>query len=244
MLEETARDLVTLRVLTTMSSSSGTTGNRALIALNHIWQPIFHAHASKQVVLYNAQSHALSIRPHLTPNRPRSKPSFCHYCNQPIPDEPSGSGHMDGEFDYTGKQYPHESDRHPNYFQLLSNVNEMSRPATPSRDAGASLSSDSMAHGYYEAFFEEGFQFFNITLCDANFLIIERKLGQGAFGSVFLCRVRIQNINCTQNALICVFQHVLNGNNLGRFAVKKIAVGESPSYLLAILREVFAAQHL
>lgn len=48
----------------------------------------------------------------------------------------------------------------------------------------------------------------------------EYKLGMGANGSVFLC------------------QHVLDGTPLGHFAVKKIAVGESHSYLLKILREV------
>ncbi|KAH0834768.1 ABC transporter transmembrane region 2-domain-containing protein [Lanmaoa asiatica] len=48
----------------------------------------------------------------------------------------------------------------------------------------------------------------------------EYRLGMGANGSVFLC------------------QHVLDGNPLGHFAVKKIAVGESHSYLLGILREI------
>ncbi|KAL5635272.1 hypothetical protein ACGC1H_003087 [Rhizoctonia solani] len=48
----------------------------------------------------------------------------------------------------------------------------------------------------------------------------ETRLGMGANGSVYLC------------------QHVLNGIPLGHFAVKKIAVGDSPSYLMEILREV------
>ncbi|QRV74645.1 kinase domain protein [Ceratobasidium sp. AG-Ba] len=48
----------------------------------------------------------------------------------------------------------------------------------------------------------------------------ETRLGMGANGTVFLC------------------QHVLNGIPLGHFAVKKIAVGESTSYLMEILREV------
>lgn len=48
----------------------------------------------------------------------------------------------------------------------------------------------------------------------------DRKLGMGANGSVFLC------------------QHVLDGNMLGHFAVKKIAVGSSHEYLVKILREV------
>ncbi|KAF8695468.1 Kinase-like protein, partial [Rhizoctonia solani] len=53
----------------------------------------------------------------------------------------------------------------------------------------------------------------------ATFFREETRLGMGANGSVFLC------------------QHVLNGIPLGHFAVKKIAVGDSPSYLMEILRE-------
>ncbi|EUC58803.1 kinase [Rhizoctonia solani AG-3 Rhs1AP] len=52
------------------------------------------------------------------------------------------------------------------------------------------------------------------------FFTEETRLGMGANGSVYLC------------------QHVLNGIPLGHFAVKKIAVGDSPSYLMEILREV------
>lgn len=48
----------------------------------------------------------------------------------------------------------------------------------------------------------------------------EYRLGMGANGSVYLC------------------QHVLDGEPLGHFAVKKIAIGESHSYLLNILREI------
>ncbi|PVG01469.1 kinase-like protein [Serendipita vermifera] len=54
----------------------------------------------------------------------------------------------------------------------------------------------------------------------AAFFKEERRLGMGANGTVYLC------------------QHVLDGNHLGRFAVKKIAVGHSHEYLLKILREV------
>lgn len=39
-------------------------------------------------------------------------------------------------------------------------------------------------------------------------------------------------------------QHVLDGNSLGHFAVKKIAVGESHAYLLKILKEVRLLERL
>ncbi|KAG8966342.1 putative serine/threonine-protein kinase iks1 [Tulasnella sp. 419] len=48
----------------------------------------------------------------------------------------------------------------------------------------------------------------------------EKRLGMGANGSVWLC------------------EHVLDGNHLGHYAVKKVAVGQSHAYLLNILREV------
>ncbi|KAJ7028008.1 kinase-like domain-containing protein [Mycena alexandri] len=54
----------------------------------------------------------------------------------------------------------------------------------------------------------------------------EYRLGMGANGSVYLC------------------QHVLDGNPLGHFAVKKIAVGESHSYLINILKEVRLLEQL
>lgn len=52
------------------------------------------------------------------------------------------------------------------------------------------------------------------------FFVEERRLGMGAEGSVYLC------------------QHVLEGNPLGHYAVKKVAVGESSPYLFKMLREV------
>lgn len=54
----------------------------------------------------------------------------------------------------------------------------------------------------------------------SRFFLEEKRLGMGAEGSVFLC------------------QHVLEGNPLGHYAVKKIAVGSSSPYLFKMLREV------
>ncbi|EJD43284.1 kinase-like protein [Auricularia subglabra TFB-10046 SS5] len=52
------------------------------------------------------------------------------------------------------------------------------------------------------------------------FFRVEQRLGMGASGAVFLV------------------QHVIDGNELGRFALKRIAVGSSSAYLLDVLREV------
>ncbi|KAF8308195.1 kinase-like protein, partial [Clavulina sp. PMI_390] len=100
--------------------------------------------------------------------------------------------------------------RAPNYFHLLAESTSSSRPRTPpGRDSDSDSSSDRL--------FTPG------TLAEGYFDMFfreERKLGMGANGSVFLC------------------QHVLDGNMLGHFAVKKIAVGSSHEYLVNILKEV------
>jgi serine/threonine protein kinase len=61
--------------------------------------------------------------------------------------------------------------------------------------------------------------------------------------------VRYFSVKCVSSRPIILIltyglQHVLDGNPLGHFAVKKIAVGESHSYLLKILREVRLLERL
>ncbi|KAJ9100943.1 hypothetical protein QFC19_005339 [Naganishia cerealis] len=58
------------------------------------------------------------------------------------------------------------------------------------------------------------------------FFIEEKRLGMGAEGSVYLC------------------QHVLDGNYLGHYAIKKIAVGNSKPYLIKMLQEVRLLEQL
>ncbi|OCB90836.1 kinase-like protein [Sanghuangporus baumii] len=174
---------------------------------------------SHQVVLYNSDSHALSVRPHS--GKDSSEPlGSCPYCNRPLDNEAGPSAYRNAT---------RQGRRAPNYFQLLEIANESSsrpsssqgrsrlEPAAES-DGGSALGheddshefrADTMAEGYFHAFFKE-----------------EYRLGMGANGSVFLC------------------QHVLDGNPLGYFAVKKIAVGQSHSYLLKILREVRLLEQL
>jgi hypothetical protein len=101
---------------------------------------------------------------------------------------------------------------------------------------------DAMAEGYFKAFFQE-----------------ECKLGMGANGSVYLCQVcprssfapvlpptthpSLLSTSSTIIPSVRRFQTPLSYNCrliplTGYFAVKKIAVGESHSYLLKTLREV------
>ncbi|KAJ8589502.1 kinase-like protein [Rhizopogon salebrosus TDB-379] len=99
--------------------------------------------------------------------------------------------------------------RASNYFQLLAAANQTSsRPSSPPLTSGSETH-----HGVFP----------RETMAEGYFKAFfqeEYRLGMGANGSVYLC------------------QHVLDGQPLGHFAVKKIAVGESHSYLVNILREI------
>ncbi|KAF8325815.1 kinase-like domain-containing protein, partial [Cantharellus anzutake] len=167
------------------SSISGPSQHNALVSQN-------------QVVLYNASSKGLTVNYIHPACHTVEEPdaSTCPYCHRPL-----------DEYNHSAPQAPTSDHRAPNYFHLLAIHNEStSRPLTPPHledEARPPLSSETMAEGYFDAFFRE-----------------ESKLGMGANGSVFLC------------------QHVLDGNLLGRFAVKKIAVGSSHKYLVRILKEV------
>src|SRR5258708_24045557 len=162
------------------SSVSGTSQHNALVVSQ--WQPILQS--QNQVVLYNASSKSLTVSA-IHPTMEEPDGSACSYCLRPL-----------DEYNNSVGQQPTGDHRAPNYFHLLAAHNEStSRPLTPPHfedEPRPPLGSETMAEGYFDAFFRE-----------------ESKLGMGANGSVFLC------------------QHVLDGNLLGRFAVKKIAVGSS-----------------
>ncbi|KAF8189776.1 kinase-like domain-containing protein [Mycena galopus ATCC 62051] len=104
--------------------------------------------------------------------------------------------------------------RASNYFHLLAIANE-----TTSRPSTPPPSESQSRKNTFpaEAMAQGYFKAFFQEEC---------RLGMGANGSVYLC------------------QHVLDGNPLGHFAVKKIAVGESHSYLLNILKEVRLLERL
>lgn len=98
--------------------------------------------------------------------------------------------------------------------------------AEENRSTRGVFPAEKMAEGYFKTFFQE-----------------EYKLGMGANGTVYLCQVRGRSPT-VYHVLRPLLQHVLDGNPLGHFAVKKIAVGESHSYLLKILKEVRLLERL
>ncbi|KAN0064583.1 putative serine/threonine-protein kinase iks1 [Thecaphora frezii] len=114
---------------------------------------------------------------------------------------------------------------HRRFDRIFAESQESSRCATPDPDGrtsstirgeprGAGSNSQPLQQGS-EA---EGYY--------ARFFVEIKKLGRGARGTVFLC------------------QHVLNGNKLGRYAIKKIPVGDHAESLLKSLNEVHLMESL
>ncbi|VDC03084.1 unnamed protein product [Peniophora sp. CBMAI 1063] len=181
-----------------------------------------------QIVLYNPNNHALSIADQRSTLARTAK--RCPYCSRPFDDSDVDSdeeildsdhalAHLDGSEDGGGGVNPAA-----NYFKLLGVAHEStSRPATPPPPPAVAASSSQGGYGRRSREPSPTKAFRREAMAEGYFKAFfteEARLGMGASGSVYLC------------------QHVLNGNPLGRFAVKKIAIGESQSYLLQILREV------
>ena len=111
----------------------------------------------------------------------------------------------------------------PNYFRLLAEgatIDDASssvattRPSTPDGLDGSGAGSARLDHDATAPGY-----------C-AKFFVEIKRLGRGARGQVFLC------------------QHVLNGNRLGTYAIKKIPCGDRSEHLLQTLREVHMMETL
>ncbi|KAH9831148.1 kinase-like protein [Rhodofomes roseus] len=203
----------------------------ALASFDPEWRPILHL--SNQVVLYNPTSHALSIHKHPRDTSSglvqRHAGNRCPFCHRTLPTEVHPEQHgdesdMDSELDLDVDDdiaHSRPRSRAANYFQLLQIANETaSRPGTgrTARTIPSGSANGSGSGAFNPENMAEGYF--------KAFFKEECRLGMGANGSVFLC------------------QHMLDGNSLGHFAVKKIAVGQSHSYLLNILREVRLLERL
>ncbi|KAH8083321.1 kinase-like protein [Cristinia sonorae] len=174
------------------------------------WHPILHA--SNQVVLYNPTSHALSVQRHVGPPvvadviRRLHVGERCPFCHRPMEEEELSNPDFDEEIDRDMDAIP--TSRAANYFQLLQVANESSVPPTPRSTSPLVGGTSSSRSGSEATSSDDSYQTDNVAEGYFKaFFREECRLGMGANGSVFLC------------------EHVLNGNSLGRFAVKKIAVG-------------------
>lgn len=144
---------------------------------------------------------------------------------------------LEARFD---QRFPSSSAEHeppcfiaPNYFRLLAQASTTpdtnsfpERPATPrNRFSSASGTSTPLPSGastppepISNSCSAQGYY--------SRFFIELKPLGRGARGQVFLC------------------QHVLNGNKLGKYAIKKIPVGDHAQSLLQSLNEVHLMESL
>ncbi|KAH9174782.1 kinase-like protein [Lactarius sanguifluus] len=201
------------------------------------WQPILHS--SNQVVLYNPTSHALIIHPssqsaNHTVTLDQSVPHLCPYCSRPLPPGPTGHDDVDEQdspFSHLSRFEDVSEARASNYFHLLQVVNESASrpPSPPLHSTHSPPPSQTNTRASSPSAIHDDNVFSPESMAEGYFKAFfqeEARLGMGANGTVFLC------------------QHVLNGNPLGHFAVKKIAVGQSASYLLKILREVHLLETL
>lgn len=195
------------------------------------WRPILEA--PNQVVLYNPSSHALTVTTNASnralqsapvPQRNarvynQAGPTNCPYCHQPL------DQHAMSDPDPIGQpglqRHGHPTDPHsrvPNYFQLLAAANESSRPTSPYRSSAPSSSSS-----------------VHLETEDEPTPLTGDRMAQGYFQSFFREKHRL-GMGANGTVLLC--EHVLDGNVLGEYAVKKVAVGHSHDYLLNTLREV------
>ncbi|BEI98504.1 hypothetical protein CcaverHIS631_0308030 [Cutaneotrichosporon cavernicola] len=202
------------------------------------WTPI--GETSNQLIVYHASSHAIQVVPH-----PRHDPSHPSSSNQlrVLPTQvtkakparlnpPSESdkcplcGHDRFPFAQSAHDSPLSSDydeaAEGHYFRVLERAHESSRPGTPvsARPDRSTHSPSSTPTGRGERLPNEDASDLPAMGYYRRFFKEERRLGIGAEGSVFLAT------------------HVIGGNVLGQYAVKKIAVGTSKEYLVRILREV------
>ncbi|KAJ9081145.1 putative serine/threonine-protein kinase iks1, variant 4 [Entomophthora muscae] len=216
----------------------------AAVTYHNNWKVILRNHGSNQVVLYNQQNHELAITSEkaLVKSPGIEFPVTCRLCNQllpryttqaqpkddmadEIPVNPSTSSSLETlETSRRSRSHdfiPPESDFVDNsYFRCLA--------ISHSRNTGRLLADDTSfpfkaqeggePHILNEAAFNQGYY--------KRFFIEEKKLGRGARGNVFLC------------------QHILDEIHLGKYAVKKVAIGNDHTWLVRMLKEVHMLERL
>ncbi|RCI01804.1 hypothetical protein CU098_010703 [Rhizopus stolonifer] len=111
-----------------------------------------------------------------------------------------------------------------NYFRLLASSQANTAANSPVQSRSSTFSTDTNkphsigAQNLNENAFNQGYY--------SNFFVELNKLGKGFRGSVFLC------------------EHVLDGVKLGKYAIKKVAIGNNHPWLVRMLREVHLLERL
>lgn len=203
----------------------------------HDWKVILRNRNPNQVVLYNQRNHQLAINSGfgLIKSPDHKVPTTCRLCNQPLPPfanksgaelnsvvcsapSPTFTNHEDFR-KRQGTDWP-DNFMDSDYFRWLA--------ISHSRAHGRLLGDDPVppfndphvdpSNILNEAAFNQGYY--------QRFFVEERKLGRGARGNVYLC------------------QHVLDEIQLGKYAVKKVAIGNDHSWLVRMLKEVHMLERL
>ncbi|KAI9478893.1 MAG: hypothetical protein EXX96DRAFT_483092 [Benjaminiella poitrasii] len=188
----------------------------------HEWTVIARNQEKGQLVLYNQDNQSITVQNYL-PNH-----SFGNInTDRPLHFKPN-----EGFCPYchrpmitSGSERTDEPDyMDRNYFRLLASSQANTAFNSPARSRSNTLSSESNK--------SEPFNNQNLNANAFNqgyyskFFVEINKLGKGFRGSVFLC------------------EHVLDGVNLGKYAVKKVAIGNNHPWLVKMLREVHLLERL
>ncbi|KAF2739711.1 kinase-like protein [Polyplosphaeria fusca] len=192
------------------------------------------------VVVYDQRSKQLSLRD--ASQSSALEATSCPYCHRPYHEEPPGSPDEHDEHEHAGIRENETGFVNPGYFQMLRRSQpgsaEASRPPSPHKQLAPAPLRD--AAGEFHA--PAGAEFVGSTPVPPQhhgisarafspdyfktFFREERELGRGGKGVVLLV------------------QHVLDGVQLGKFACKRVPVGDDHEWLEKVLIEVQLLQNL
>ncbi|ORZ19495.1 kinase-like domain-containing protein [Absidia repens] len=187
------------------------------------WTVILRNEDSGNAVLYNQENQQVSVQRYipmeahstLPPSTETEGVSECPLCHRPY-----------SKNDQTLNSQPTYMDR--NYFRLLRS----SPMGTPKTSTDNTPRSTNGLEKPLDDLFDESTSTLHLNANAinqgyySNFFIELRKLGRGFRGSVYLC------------------EHILDGVKLGKYAVKKVAIGNNHTWLVKMLREVHLLERL
>ncbi|KAI9489035.1 kinase-like domain-containing protein [Zychaea mexicana] len=184
------------------------------------WTVISKNDVSGQMVLYNRESRMVTVRQQV-PSETQDTSSSSSMLLTPSSGEcplchrPFPRQNTNSEEGSYQNNEPDFMDR--NYFRLLASTTPVQSPRTTHGQTSTTPPLVSNIRLNANAFNEGYYE---------KFFVERKKLGRGFRGSVYLC------------------EHELDGVKLGKYAVKKVAVGNNHPWLVKMLREVHLLERL
>lgn len=187
------------------------------------WTVIARNNEKGQLVLYNQDNQAVTVQHYLT------EPHFTSL----DPNTPIQVTQESGNCPYCHQAIPETTTKPKNdepdymdrnYFRLLASSQSSTAANSPAQSRSSTFSSATPANpavnaqNLNENAFNQGYY--------SKFFVEVNKLGKGFRGSVFLC------------------EHMLDGVKLGKYAIKKVAIGNNHPWLVRMLREVHLLERL